>query len=1005
MKRICVFSLFPLLLLIFLLSVGAAASQFTMGYRPGPEDRFVGYKIGSTWYDCQHHGSMGRQIAQGVDRRIHFAWMHKGGPLSSDYCAAYYNSAFYHYVDSTWEFSHDTSGFEIQFLNGGFANCDVFSNKAMVSFHAGLVAGSYSSYVALDMASGAGVFNPVGTPTVNCSGAHSNGTDGDYLWPIVHLDDDGSSDPVVHVLATESDNGHLLKSMIYFRGVGPGFTYFGTCGTYIDSVAVVSGLVRQDPNSHKVAIIWIDPRDKSEVTGNELNNDVVYIESLDLGLTWGAKINVTNYQDTDPERAYTNLTAMYDHNGCLHIVWDAPSYNHTTGQGSDQVCKLRHWDNCHNCISLVIDADNTQSCGGPGRGNRNVTKQNLSECYDPVTGEHRLYLTYTYFCGNTASGTEDCSAAGYANGEIYAQVSTTGGETWGPPVNLTNTPDNGCLAGDCESEHWSSSVMYTSDSLRLLYVGDTDAGGWAGGGSDAEGSPTECPLMFHSVDCFPMERYVHLKVSPAHFSYPFHTHTGQTVDTGFTVTNVGNDSAFYVVTIVYLSGTDWLSVLPTTGTIPAGCINSDDFTMFATGPASEGIYQAEIKFTYEGGAKVLTVPVEIYVTQPPFPEPVNVRLHTVANALNVSEVSRIAVQETGAQFSWFSDSSNYIYDGSLIIGNARDNLNMRIFSAGGRTPDNPRRQLIPRFATTIDSTSYSAYQYAEGTGCTEDSTIEFKSRYYAPKHTDSAGFYVAHFDLYAGPGWVATVTNLIVAYAVDWDIPADTNTDNAGGFDSLLQLLYQQGQYAGSPEQNDIRYGGVAYRGDKQGNAQADGGFVWDNERYVYPDSGYHVDSLMKYLPATDSWSATAMIDDLNSILVIDRDAAIGAADTFSFSIIIVASNDGLTRSLADLHASVVKAEEFICDHVVVDAPHCLAFDCMCGDTDGNELWNISDIVRLIGYMFGGQPPPQRECLGDADGNCAINIADVVYLITYIFSSGAAPVCSANAGEPGCYEW
>ncbi len=63
-----------------------------------------------------------------------------------------------------------------------------------------------------------------------------------------------------------------------------------------------------------------------------------------------------------------------------------------------------------------------------------------------------------------------------------------------------------------------------------------------------------------------------------------------------------------------------------------------------------------------------------------------------------------------------------------------------------------------------------------------------------------------------------------------------------------------------------------------------------------------------------------------------------------------------------------------------------------CGDADGDGTINISDVVYLINYIFGGGPAPKPLCAGEVDGDDCINISDVVYLINYIFGGGPEPV-------------
>ncbi len=70
------------------------------------------------------------------------------------------------------------------------------------------------------------------------------------------------------------------------------------------------------------------------------------------------------------------------------------------------------------------------------------------------------------------------------------------------------------------------------------------------------------------------------------------------------------------------------------------------------------------------------------------------------------------------------------------------------------------------------------------------------------------------------------------------------------------------------------------------------------------------------------------------------------------------------------------------------------ASDYICGDADGNERIDITDVVFLVNYIFAGGPAPDPPESGDADCRGSVDIVDAVYLINYIFAGGAAP-CSA----------
>ncbi|MFH2054905.1 MAG: dockerin type I repeat-containing protein [bacterium] len=63
----------------------------------------------------------------------------------------------------------------------------------------------------------------------------------------------------------------------------------------------------------------------------------------------------------------------------------------------------------------------------------------------------------------------------------------------------------------------------------------------------------------------------------------------------------------------------------------------------------------------------------------------------------------------------------------------------------------------------------------------------------------------------------------------------------------------------------------------------------------------------------------------------------------------------------------------------------------LIGDADGDAIINITDVVYLINFIFGGGPEPNPFLAGDADCDQIVNISDAVYLINYIFSSGQPP--------------
>ncbi|HVR74509.1 MAG TPA: hypothetical protein VMT52_09265, partial [Planctomycetota bacterium] len=69
------------------------------------------------------------------------------------------------------------------------------------------------------------------------------------------------------------------------------------------------------------------------------------------------------------------------------------------------------------------------------------------------------------------------------------------------------------------------------------------------------------------------------------------------------------------------------------------------------------------------------------------------------------------------------------------------------------------------------------------------------------------------------------------------------------------------------------------------------------------------------------------------------------------------------------------------------------------GDADASGELEITDGIRVLGYLFLGNPESlDCEDASDADGSGTINISDAIYVLQYLFSGGPAP----PAPFPGC---
>ncbi len=500
-----------------------------------------------------------------------------------------------------------------------------------------------------------------------------------------------------------------------------------------------------------------------------------------------------------------------------------------------------------------------------------------------------------------------------------------------------------------------------------------------------------------------------LEVSPTAFLYPFNTQPlAPTPTQSITVTNVGDVSTEVSVSVTYYSGALWLDLVSSpTFTIPPGEENSANVDFIATGPVSEGLYQAELQLTYDDGALrspvVVDIPIDLYCFST-FCLPENQEVRTGQIRLGVNAASEIAAGDVagGNAYTYFSDGASYLSEGYLVIGNSATNLSYSTFKEG-LTPDpqllaesdNPYGYLYAKDCDMlVDSTAFVAYRIASGKGVNRDSTIEYSCTYYAPKFPgdNNAEFFVLKFELYAGENFSADITGLNIGYFVDWDVPDATgNVSEFSG--SPLALVFQGG------DTDPQRWAAVSVF---PRNDVPLAGKVFENDTYIYPDGTWENDSLWNWLsssgPLPDySYEASDpdSIEDLSALFVGYRDVTLTASDTLPLYVFLASEDSDASGGLSsvDLLETLELAYFFACDHEL--APECVLCEpeCFCGDCNNDGVISIADAACLVQVIFGGQEIPNPPCLGDADGSSSISIGDAVYIINYIFGGGPAPHC------------
>jgi hypothetical protein len=160
---------------------------------------------------------------------------------------------------------------------------------------------------------------------------------------------------------------------------------------------------------------------------------------------------------------------------------------------------LFHWSEATG-IDLIYDHPVREWPCDMGAWNLAISKMSIG-----VDDSNFLFVVFTRFSPSdyayydTLSG--DVSPCGgdnampCGNGEIYMTYSQTGGDSWTTPVDLTNTPTPNCLAGNCDSDNWSSLAERVDNYLHIIYIDDKDAGAVA----LSEGDATVNPVVYLKI--------------------------------------------------------------------------------------------------------------------------------------------------------------------------------------------------------------------------------------------------------------------------------------------------------------------------------------------------------------------------------------------------------------------------------------------------------------------------------------------------------------------------
>lgn len=84
-------------------------------------------------------------------------------------------------------------------------------------------------------------------------------------------------------------------------------------------------------------------------------------------------------------------------------------------------------------------------------------------------------------------------------------------------------------------------------------------------------------------------------------------------------------------------------------------------------------------------------------------------------------------------------------------------------------------------------------------------------------------------------------------------------------------------------------------------------------------------------------------------------------------------------------------ADEYVPRHSL---PHCFSLTYPeLGDVNANGTIDAGDVVRLLNYLYRGDPNPIPVPVGDVNCDGIVDGGDVVFLINYLFRGGPEPSC------------
>ena len=1011
-------------------------------------------QVGTTWYEFQKNGSMGRMISVTSAGYRHISWMWSA--------ASYPGTQRRVYARSKPEAGAWGTPYEVGLgaVNSGYSNqTHLNDGTPVVIFHRTGIGGNWS-YLGIANAPAA---DPQFTRKWDLPDDMPEALSGeDGAWPkcdVLHcVDSTVYPGPLnyIHVVENEAQTASGAMQWIgylrcYVDPLDSNNLKCQTPTTYPEVYNIPANTAFQDEvygwdSELDISAIVVTGRGLAgrrvaipymplAVAGDpDYLSDVAYIECMDNGDGWldgtdwpPTVQRITNFGTTGTERAFHDLSGCYDYEDSLHIVyvttrWDAS----TPGSYYPGVARLYHWSK-ENGISII--ASKIQEGANPSAHNVNIGKPSIS-AKDPVyhPGGDSIWL----FCVWTQVDSSDQNAAGdQGSGDLFGSGSFDGGNTWGRIYNLTGTHTPGCLPGDCVSEHWPSLAqnMYGSD-LHIEYICDKDAGA----AIMAEGTWTENQVMYMRLpewEVGPSRPCVDFRIlEPRHwFHPPIKVLPNQSRTIVMRMYRICSDTLMYSVT----SNHPCIQInIPPSPLAPGDSVTIN-IVLDGTGACDGTFIAGNVILTTDDPAlpsvplRVHAVVADDYYECPRDPETVDtlendyLRMYVNANCQQwIHDIGwDVPLDTTHEVFFQGGTIVATTSGGDTLVGRYMGDNDMRAGARDKLYTEECEPDWEPYYWV-----AYTKDIYIEATHLPPPShqkwwwwEIAKQIMFFKPGTPEEYQRIVIKYvrvKRQDPPGWWPDQTpftnyeDTYIGFAMDLDAPWDTSTYgggpepnlgdesalNYGRYDHVNEIAYVTGfgRAGEHPEYLDYHAGIALAEGGTGSPTTPFATANVKNNIYLYPQSPWGWKEGELYQLAAGLVGGTTFIQDPDSI--VDRTIVLTANKIDAGANPNQEAEFTLIEVLTPEGEAQMQALVDTARAIVVREREQAGLPAICGDCNGDFIVDVGDVVCLISYLFrDGSPPKCPSNRADINSSGVIDIGDVVYLVGFLYKTAAEPSC------------